>query len=805
MRRSAAQLLCRASFVLVLLLVFAAPAAAGDRIYNIVPPGQFGGLPFNSHSTDQIPLYEGLAPFHEHISASTIASHFKPETLGPIGATTTEATGRPGLTIVRDSFGVPHITGKTRDDVSFGAGFVAAVDRGLLLQLGRKASRVAVAFVPGVDAFGLVTDPSKSYTPSAQAEALVTSEQQQIIRAYGAKGRSILHDLQVYADGVTAGFASRGTNIKWTVNDTIAITAFIGSIFGNGGGGEVANARVLALFESRLGKKAGLAGWRDVMEGNDPEAPTTISKPFPYGNPGRGPSQASRSVDAASVEPTANPTAHRVASNFQVLGSRRSATHRPLLVGGPQLGYFYPEIVYEASLNGPGIHARGALVPGGSPYVLIGRTRNYAWSLTSATNDDIDSFLMRYCGDRNHYVYKGRCRVMGDFYAGTLNGKPLEFKTTVHGPVFGTVRSHGLLYAISKQRSTYGQDGNSLAALRDMTLDRGRTVSGFYHSANEFGFTFNWAYASRQHIAYFSAGKLPHRAKGVDPLLPTIGSGRYDWKGFLTAGQHPHQADPPSGAFLQWNNKPAPKWTQGDDNQSYGSVQRVELFRGYGPRPTLERAVGVMNRASTQDLRIEQVWPVIHAVLRHHSAPSRLTRQAIDLLDGWKGHGGSRIDSGLNGTIDDPGAAVMDHAFERLSTAVMGGRLDPTLVEAIRSVQPQDQAPYGATRNGSSFADGWYEYVDKDLRTLMTPRKVRGKFHLRYCGRGNRARCRAALFGALRAAANELASQQGNDPSKWRSDATLDRISFQPGLLPNTMRWVNRPTFQQVISFGATP
>jgi hypothetical protein len=30
-------------------------------------------------------------------------------------------------------------------------------------------------------------------------------------------------------------------------------------------------------------------------------------------------------------------------------------------------------------------------------------------------------------------------------------------------------------------------------------------------------------------------------------------------------------------------------------------------------------------------------------------------------------------------------------------------------------------------------------------------------------------------------------------------DATAERITF--GLLPLTMRWANRPTFQQVISF----
>ena len=48
---------------------------------------------------------------------------------------------------------MPHIYGNTRDDLSFGAGWVTARDRGLLLNLGRGPARVAVADVPGIDAF----------------------------------------------------------------------------------------------------------------------------------------------------------------------------------------------------------------------------------------------------------------------------------------------------------------------------------------------------------------------------------------------------------------------------------------------------------------------------------------------------------------------------------------------------------------------------------------------------------------------------------------------------------------------------
>jgi hypothetical protein len=111
----------------------------------------------------------------------------------------------------------------------------------------------------------------------------------------------------------------------------------------------------------------------------------------------------------------------------------------------------------------------------------------------------------------------------------------------------------------------------------------------------------------------------------------------------------------------------------------------------------------------------------------------------------------------------------------------------------------RDNPPYNA--NGSSFGGGWYGYVDKDLRTLFG-HDVKQPFNLRYCGGGSRAACRASLWAALKAASDQLAAAQGPDPQNWRSDATLERIKFQPGLLPNTMRWTNRSTFQQVLRFA---
>jgi len=86
--------------------------------------------------------------------------------------------------------------------------------------------------------------------------------------------------------------------------------------------------------------------------------------------------------------------------------------------------------------------------------------------------------------------------------------------------------------------------------------------------------------------------------------------------------------------------------------------------------------------------------------------------------------------------------------------------------------------------------------VDKDLRTLLGD-PVRGRFRLRYCGKGDLSACRASLWNAVTRVAIVGLLQQGADPAAWRTNAR--RTGFTPGLIPDTFRITNRPTFQQVL------
>jgi hypothetical protein len=197
--------------------------------------------------------------------------------------------------------------------------------------------------------------------------------------------------------------------------------------------------------------------------------------------------------------------------------------------------------------------------------------------------------------------------------------------------------------------------------------------------------------------------------------------------------------------------------------------------------------VSIMNRAATEDVR-SPVWPVVSDVLRTGPAPSARAQEVVDVLDDWVARDAPRLDADLDGFNDDAGPGIMDAVFRPITDAVMAPVFGD-LLDDLSDVR------------GLGGQSG-HSYVDKDLRTLLN-RRVRGKFNLRYCGHGSLRACRAALWAVVQRVGNELAFAQASEgrqaTADWRFPAS--RTGFQPGLIPNTMRSTNRPTFQQVIEF----
>ena len=794
--------------LVALLTIALAPGEAAQRrdyataAWTILPPGENGSLTFDRNTTDQAKMYDALTAKLGNVSDADIRRLFKPAPLdsAPRSGDARERP-KPGLTITRDRFGVAHVTGKNATDVAFGSGWVTAADRGLLLQLIRGPARIAALDVPGLDPLGLALS-GKTFVPSSETEAFLAN-QLDAVRAQGTVGRRMLTLVNAYAAGVNAYYRSKGITVApFTANDVVASAALIASQFGTNGGQEVRNSMFLAALEKRLGADEGRKVFADLREANDLEAPVSGPGAFPQELPSAS-APGSVTIDdgsftGAELDP---PSA---ASNAILVGAKRSVTGHPLLVAGPQVGYFFPQYFAEMELSGGGFDVRGAVFPG-IPFVLIGRGPDFAWSATSSQADSRDLFVETLCGDDHTYLYRGECEPMQRFFVGTLEAQgqpnqPVSYYETAHGPVVGYATVAGKRVAISVERSTRGRELLSARAFYQLDTGQVTSAKSFESTMNEVEFSFNWFYVDDRDIAYFSSGRLPVRAGDTDPALPTVGSGGYDWRGFLPFSGHAQAVNPASGVIVNWNNKPASGVGASDENFAYGSVQRVDLLKtGIAARRkhTLASVTAVMNKAATQDLRVQRVWPVIRAVLRTGPAPTPRAEEAAALLDAWRAAGSSRIDRDLDGKVDDPGAAVMDTAWPLLGDAVLSPLLGP-LVDRLAELHGRSD---DAGPGGSAYLSGWYGYLDKDLRSLLG-QNVKSPFSRRYCGGGVLETCRAALWGALDQAAAELEQTQGPIPSAWRADASAERIRFTSGILPDTMRWTNRPTFQQLMTFS---
>ena len=747
-------------------------------------------------------MYDALTPRAGAVTPTDIRRTFKPAPLGAAVPGGKRERPRAGVTIVRDPFGVAHVTGKTEADVAYGAGWVTAADRGLLLQLIRGPARIAALDVPGLDPLALALS-GRSFVPSSEAEAFL-SNQLDAVRSQRTVGPKVLRLVDAYAAGINGYYRAKGIPAApFTANDVVASVALIAARFGTNGGQEVGNAMLLDALEERLGAAEARRVFADLREANNPEAPASVPGSFAQQPPAPTPT-GSVVVDDGSFTgaPLAAPA---FGSNALLISAKRSETRRPLFVAGPQVGYFFPEFFAEMELTGAGFAVRGAVFPG-VPLVLIGRGPDFAWSATSSQADSLDVFVETLCEDDRHYVYQARCEPMRRFVAGTLKaqGQPdqeVAYYETTHGPVVGYATVAGKRVAISVQRSTRGRELLSTRAFYDLNTGRVTSAKDFLTTMNAVEFSFNWFYADERDIALFSSGRLPIRAPGTDSALPTVGTGEFDWRGFVPFAGHAQGINPPSGAILNWNNRPAADVGAADSNFAYGSVHRVDLLRAAvagRKKHSLATLTGAMNKAATQDLRTVRVWPIVRAVLQTGPAPSARAETAASLLDSWRTSGSSRLDRELDGRIDDPGAAVMDAAWPRIADAVLRPALGP-LVDRLAALHGRSD---DAGPGGSAYISGWYGYVDKDLRALLG-RAVRGPYSRRYCGAGVLSTCREALWSALDAAAAELEAKQGAAPSSWRADATAERIRFTSGVLSDTMRWSNRPTFQQLMTFSS--
>jgi acyl-homoserine lactone acylase PvdQ len=865
---------------------------------------------------DQLELYDALntiAPYS--LKATDLDKYYKDASIAPPAANaagTSTETPKTGVTITRDSFGVPHIVGTTSENVAYGAGYAGIEDRMFLTDILRHTGEAQMASFLGPSASDIAMDQAQlqlaPYTPD-EAQKQIDS----VVARYGAEGKALLSRLDAFiqgmndaqtnmcpasADGGATGSdpgdngAASGSSCPveyaalqkaprpYTRADIVYIASLVGGIFGKGGGNEYQDALFYEALKQQFGSSKAGSMYNDLREKNDPSAFTTSSVSFPYLTGGVAPglpgvalpvpgatTAAGTGAPASSSEPVAfaaPPVPGTAAyqkwqqqlgrlktpvgaidmsrhpsneSNALLVDAKHSYDGHPVVVFGPQTGYYTPQLLSEEALQGPGIDARGVSFAGTQFIIELGHGADYAWSATSADADNVDTVMERLCnadgsaatvkstGYIDDSSGKAKCVPIETFThdesvvvptAGG-QGQPQQLSFSVmrtrHGVVqFRTLASDGskqVPVAVVVQRSTYGHEADSAIGFsRINNPDFTHNAADFEKAFAGVDYTFNWFYADSKDIAYKVSGLLPNRSTKVEPDFPHWGNATYDWKGWLAESAHPHQINPPSGFLTSWNNKQAPNWGVADDQWGQSDVHRVNLLAeriqaliANGGKVAPQGLVGAMIDAATVDLRAEKLLPLALQALGNDTQDAA----AVTLLKKWVADGAHRVDRKRTGSYDDQAAIALFDTWWDDNGKGDGGLAKDTLRPALGGLV--DKLPYGTDDHprqgiGSSWDSvAWYGYVDHSLRAVLGQRD-KGRYSASYCG--SLATCRKALQASLHTAVTRaLAAQSVTSVDKLTYNKTLDDIAPVTAGLVGTRKidWQNRPTFQQVINF----
>ncbi len=515
--------------------------------------------------------------------------------------TTLTAADGTAVTIDRDTYGIPHIRGASEAGVFYGQGFATAQDRLFQMETYRRA---ALGRLSEIDLGTVAQDRfvrTLFYTEAerqAQFDAL-RPEAQTMISAFveGVNAYIVLtqQDPLTYKP---LQFFQLPDPEPWTETDVVAVMQFFMRRFGQFGGEELLRAAELAA----LGPEA----FNELRPINDPGAPTTIQ------NGGGGSPSALRRAEAPAAAPLrqlVRPEAAqkvvqkmRRAENsreeidppyglgsFAVLTSAaKSANGSAMLLGAPQLGED-PSVnstsrAVELELECPTLHVGGMTIAG-IPGVIIGRTEAHAWSLTSGRSDNTDTYVeVTESASFDRYLFNGEFL---EFEA--IEEPDLDFThyRTVHGPVIGADLANN--QAFSYKFTFWQEELKMLEAFYDVW--KAEDADAFAAVMPRVPMSFNVFYAGEDlDVRFWHVGFYPDRAEGVDPRLPQLGTGAEEWDGLIPFENQPQATGEDQDYFVNWNNKPATYWDNGDNvpwalvpDRLRGTIRVEEIDAYVGP------------------------------------------------------------------------------------------------------------------------------------------------------------------------------------------------------------------------------
>jgi penicillin amidase len=262
-------------------------------------------------------------------------------------------------------------------------------------------------------------------------------------------------------------------------------------------------------------------------------------------------------VTALSLMPRA-PVRRELGSNNWAVAPGRTRDGAALLAGDPHLDLSLPSIWYEAHLAVPGaLDEYGVTIPG-LPAIVIGFTRDVAWSFTNVEADLMD----RWTETVDDSIAPSRYRLDGAWV-------PLELRVEIYlGPTGDTIAVDTLRFT---HRGPMRRLGREWLSLRWTALESGGQWRFFSRAAHArtarewLDLASSYRSPPQNMLVADRAGTIAIRSTGRFPLRPGIGRGdrlfdgstrANDWTGDWTVAEYPQSFAPAQGFLVSANQEP---------------------------------------------------------------------------------------------------------------------------------------------------------------------------------------------------------------------------------------------------------
>lgn len=517
------------------------------------------------------------------VCAALVACSSGPADTGP-------AAAAGASEILWDTYGVPHVYGKTTAEVFYGYGYAQAQSHAdeIFRLYGEARGR-------GAEYWGEKYEPTAVWLLKNDVPARSKTW-------YDQQEPSFRANLDAFAKGMTDYAAAHPEAIDPAVMTVLPVT----------GVDVVAHAHRLMNYVYVASPNLG-------GEGEAAEADLAASNGYPEEN----------------------------GSNTWALSGKKTASGKTMLLQNPHLSWSLNYFTYyEAHLVAPDWEVYGATQIG---LPIIRFAFNQQMGISNTVNGMVGSTTYKLTPKDGGYVFDGKVRPFETKTTtykvkgadGAVVEKPLEVKSSVHGPVF--------------ERAD-----KTMVALRVAGLDRPHMIHQYFDMVTAKDYdaflaamkrlqvpTFNISYADKDgNIEYIFNGIAPKRKSGDHAFWRGLVPG--DSSAFLWTEVHPYEdlprvTNPPAG-FIQNTNDPPwfPSWPtsiKASDYPPYLAPQGPESFRAQNAlsmiadheKITLDKFREL--KLSTRSLLADRTLPDLIAAAKND--PAADVQAAVKLFSDW--------------------------------------------------------------------------------------------------------------------------------------------------------------------------